>query len=46
VGALWWSTRNRHFELKALKRELELSRFWKLRNRWWAAKRRLRGEKP
>jgi uncharacterized small protein (DUF1192 family) len=42
-GALWWGTRNRHFELRALKRELALSRFWRLRNRWWAVKRRLRG---
>ncbi len=39
-GALWWGVRNRHFELKSLKSELELSRFWKLRNRWWAVKRR------
>jgi hypothetical protein len=40
-GALWWGVRNRHFELKALKSELALSRFWKLRNRWWSLKRRL-----
>jgi hypothetical protein len=40
-GALWWGVRNRHFELKELKSTLELSRFWKLRNRWWAVKRRL-----
>ena len=39
-GALWWGVRNRHFELKQLKSELELSRFWKLRNRWWSVKRR------
>ena len=39
-GALWWGVRNRHFELKSLKNELELSRFWKLRNGWWAVKRR------
>jgi hypothetical protein len=42
-GALWWGVRNRHFELKALKSELAVSRFWKLRNRWWSLKRRLLG---
>jgi SAM-dependent methyltransferase len=42
-GALWWGVRNRHFELKALKGELEVSHFWKLRNRWWSIKRRLLG---
>ena len=43
-GALWWGVRNRHFELKQLKSELLVSRFWKLRNSWWALKRRLAGE--
>jgi hypothetical protein len=42
-GALWWGVRNRHFELKALRSELAVSRFWKLRNRWWSLKRRLFG---
>jgi hypothetical protein len=44
-GALWWGVRNRHFELKALKSELAVSRFWKLRNHWWSLKRRFRGER-
>jgi hypothetical protein len=42
-GALWWGVRNRHFELRQLKKELRASRFWKLRNRWWSWKRLLRG---
>jgi len=42
-GALWWGVRNRHAELKQLKSELLVSKFWKLRNRWWALKRLLRG---
>ena len=44
-GALWWGVRNRHFELRQLKSELGVSKFWKLRNRWWSLKRLFRGDR-
>jgi SAM-dependent methyltransferase len=40
-GALWWGVRGRDAELRALKRTLDASRFWKLRQQWWSWKRRL-----